>query len=230
MIRIFFLLLVLSLSQILSAQDSNIVPPVIVNLVDKVDVHEYNLNEWNRIMLEKGVEKPNYEFVYPEKKYVSAKIAMYNDLKDIRYNAESDEMEYLDDSGNLYSLNKRKGLLVEFSDKRNFLLTKYRLNNTEYEGYLQVLTDLSKDIKLYKLVSAYEIAVDRHPYNNVSGISYSKSINYLITHNNIIEKLPNTVSKIDKSLNYKVKDIVKDYNLNLKKEADLIKLVDLLNK
>jgi len=190
----------------------------------------FNPNQWNKLFVEKGAEKVNQKLVYPVPDYVNAVVPLYKLHTKLIYNALNDEFEYVHEDGVIYTITKKNGLTVEFSDGRNYVYSKYYNNTEEKEGFLQLLSDPKQAIKLFKKNVVTEIAVDKNGYNTTSGVSHTTDTKYYVLLDKKIVYLPNSVSKIDKELGLDIKSIVKNGNISLKKEEDLIRLFTVLNK
>ena len=190
----------------------------------------FNPNQWNKLFVEKGISIVDESILYTTKNYIKAKVPSYNISIPMRYNALSDDMEYVNDNDELFSLHKRNGLLVEYLDGRQFLFTNYDIQGVKNEGFLEVVSSLDETIRIYKRTKIHKIEVDKNPYNDNSNVSFSKETKYLITANDKIIEVPNNVNKFEKETNYKISEFVKQNKINLKKEDDLKKLAKFLNK
>ncbi|MEG0529325.1 MAG: hypothetical protein RR578_03230 [Bacilli bacterium] len=160
---------------------------------------------------------------YIDKEYKNANIKNYSGTRGYRYNAFTDDFEYLDGK-KYYNLEKQDGLELNFLNGQIYKYTSYYDDNGELKkGYLQVLTDINGNNILYKSVKVSKTELgNTNSYNNMDSVKFRTLINYYIGTGNKIEQ----VSKSNKDLN----KIAKAAKLNISKEKDLIKLVDILNK
>jgi len=214
---IYLSIITLLLSNNLFAQDAQI-------------QNTFNLNQWNKLFVEKGISKVDDSFIYTTMEYSKAKVSSYNIEIPLRYNALSDDMEYINDNGELFSLQKRNGLLVKYFDGRQFLFTNYDIKGVKNEGFLEVISSLDETIRIYKRIKINIIDMDKNPYNNNSNVSFSKEIKYFITANHKIIEIPTNLNKFEKETSYNLSEFVKQNKINFKNESDLIKIANFLNK
>lgn len=160
---------------------------------------------------------------YLNKEYVKGSVKNYNGIRGYRYNAFTDDFEYLENK-NLYNLEKQDGLEVTLQNGQIYRYdTFYDEKGELKKGYLQILTNSNSKNVLYKSVriSKSELG-NTNSYNNMSSVKFRTVSNYYLGNGNSI----NQISKSNKDLN----KIAKENKLNLNKEQDLIRLIDLLNK
>ena len=170
-------------------------------------------------------------YVNPE--FVSGKIysidQLLQDNVQMRYNAYADEFEIrknnFDES---YSaLIKDPEIMVEMGGDVYVLVP---LNgNNEKGGYFNVLND-GKTYDLYKKTTATfrEPRTARTNYERDTPPSFSKTTTYYLVENGTFLEMPSKKSKILKMMDKKkneIKDYIKENNLDIEKEADMIKVV-----
>ncbi|MDM1062478.1 hypothetical protein HXZ62_07875 [Empedobacter falsenii] len=162
-----------------------------------------------------------------------AKVDNYPEQVEYKYNAYTDTFEFKE-GAKRRALDKRIGQKVVFVDGRIFEFLNYKdLNNNLVSGYLQLLSnEISNKILLYKQTKLSETtSLNKNSYDGSAGtINYRSETNYYISDSNYIIPLPKSAKKIEAILKVDVQEIVKKNKLNLNKEEDLIKLIDLLNK
>ena len=161
-----------------------------------------------------------------------AKVSGYSEQESYRYNAMNDNFEFLE-GNKRRALQKNNGQKVTFVDGTEYEVVNYIDSNGDLRnGYLESLTKLNKKFKLYKSykVSIVE-SINKNSYDgSASGKNYRTEANYYLSDSDKIVYLPKSAKKIENILKSNVQELVKSNKLNLNKEQDLIKLVDLLNK
>lgn len=170
------------------------------------------------------VDKANFnDNYYIDKIYKKANVQNYSGIREYRYNAFTDDFEYKD-GVNFYNLEKNNNLEIRFLDGKVYkYLTFNNLNNETEIRFLELLTDIKAKNILFKSVRITKSELGTtSSYNNMNSVKFRTLINYYIGNDVSI----NQVSKSNKEL---VK-LAKENKLNLNKEVDLIKLVDVLNK
>lgn len=164
--------------------------------------------------------------------YKPGKVEGFSEQVSYRYNAFSDNFEFLEGSKRKL-LQKVNGLKLNFNDGTKYVALNYSdKSNNITSGYLQVLTDSSKKFVLYKSTKiSISQSLNKNSYDGSAGsTNYNTEINYYLGDDVNIAFLPKSAKKIEKILNSGVQDLVKANKLNLSKEEDLIKFVSLLNK
>lgn len=209
---------------------------LVVNNVDgqmttSATMNEYTLQtltaEIKHQKYSEGITNKNEYFNYD---FQSATIDGFKEKEKLRYNALLDDFEFLRD-GYLYKMNKMSNQIIRFDDGRTFKYISFIDGNNLMSRYLQVLTDINQKLVLYR-----KLAIDEVDGLGSSGLNASNKKNYfkqdklLIIYNDRLYNVPNSVKKYNELTDKNVKEIVSFNKLNLKKEQDLIKLIDLLNK
>ncbi|WP_312923123.1 hypothetical protein [Empedobacter brevis] len=209
---------------------------LVVNIVDgqmttSATMNEYTLQtltaEIKHQKYSEGITNKNEYFNYD---FQSATIDGFKEKEKLRYNALLDDFEFLRD-GYLYKMNKMSNQIIRFDDGRTFKYISFIDGNNLMSRYLQVLTDINQKLVLYR-----KLAIDEVDGLGSSGLNASNKKNYfkqdklLIIYNDRLYNVPNSVKKYNELTDKNVKEIVSFNKLNLKKEQDLIKLIDLLNK
>ncbi|MDM1552744.1 hypothetical protein [Empedobacter falsenii] len=170
------------------------------------------------------VDKSNFnDNYYIDKTYKKANVQNYSGIREYRYNAFTDDFEYKDGK-NFYNLDKNNNLEIRFLDGKIYkYLTFINLNEEQQKGYLELLSNVNAKNVLYKSIRITKSEIGTtSSYNNMGSVKFRTSINYYIGNDELI----NQVSKSNKEL----AKVAKENKLNLNKEQDLIKLVDILNK
>ncbi|HCC94106.1 MAG TPA: hypothetical protein DEQ26_07220 [Flavobacteriaceae bacterium] len=170
------------------------------------------------------VEKNNVnDAFYIDKEYKPATVKNYIGTRNYRYNANTDDLEYVDGK-KLFNLEKQDGLQVDFINGVTYRFLTYINKDGKFEkGFLQTLTDKNSKNVLYKFVRITKSEKNNtNSYNNMETVKFRTTIDYYIGDE--------TSAKFVSNKNKEFNDITKANGLNLKKEQDLIKLVDILNK
>ena len=162
--------------------------------------------------------------------FENAVISGYKEKEKLRYNAFLDDFKYIRD-GYLYKMNRLADQLIVFDNTRIFKLVNFIENDKLDSRYLEVLSSPDKKIVLYK-----KYAIDSTDGLGASGLNASNKKNYFKQEKMMIgidEKLfnvPSSSKKLGQLLGINIDETVKSNKFNIKKEADLIKLIDIINK
>lgn len=170
---------------------------------------------------------------YANPNFVQGKIFQEDKLiKDdvpMRYNAFADEIEIKKNTSdeNYGALIKDPSIFVKIF-KDIYVFVPYEGSN-EKGGYFNVLSD-GKTYDLYKKTKAVfrEPKKAKTTYERDMPPSFPKTVTYYLVQNGTFLEMPSSKSKILKMMDSKKKDInsyIKQNNIDLDKEADLIKLV-----
>jgi len=170
---------------------------------------------------------------YANPNFVQGKIFQEDQLlKDdvpMRYNAFADEIEIKKNPSdeNYGALIKSPDIFVKmFRDI--YVFVPYEGSN-EKGGYFNVLSD-GKTYDLYKKTKAIfrEPQKAQTSYQRDSPPSFPKTVTYYLVQNGTFLEMPSSQSKILKMMDRKkseMKKYIKDNNIDLDKEADLIKTI-----
>ncbi|AFL80360.1 hypothetical protein Aeqsu_0857 [Aequorivita sublithincola DSM 14238] len=147
----------------------------------------------------------------------------------MRYNAFADEIEIKKNntSENYSALIKDPNIFVKIV-KDIYVFVPLNGSN-EKGGYFNVLSD-GKTYDLYKKTTAVfrEPKKARTTYEKDMPPSFVKTTIYYLVQNGTFLEMPNSKSKVLKMMSNKkdeIKDYIKQNNLDIDKEADMIKLV-----
>ena len=147
----------------------------------------------------------------------------------MRYNAYADEIEIKKSPSdeNYGALLKDPEIFVKILNDI-YLFVPYQGSN-EKGGYFNVLSD-GKNYDLYKKVTSVfnKPTKARTNYQSDTGPSFSKDITYYLVQEGTFLQMPNSKSRILKMMDKKkaeMKTFIKENNIDLDKEADLIKAV-----
>lgn len=169
---------------------------------------------------------------YFKTEFINAKVSGFKEKEKLRYNAFYDQFEFIRD-GYLYKLDKLNNQVINFDNGDIYKYVTYLQDDNLVNRYLKVLTALEQKYILYK---KFEIdatdALGTNGFTNTdsNGKRYSRQEKLVIGWDDTIYNMPNSVKKINQLLGVNVDEIVKKHNLNLKKEQDLIQLINMLNK
>lgn len=147
----------------------------------------------------------------------------------MRYNAFADEIEIKKNntSENYSALIKDPNIFVKIL-KDIYVFVPFQGSN-EKGGYFNVLSD-GKTYDLYKKTTAIfrEPRKARTTYEKDMPPSFVKTTIYYLVQNGTFLEMPNSKSKVLKMMSKKkneIKDYIKQNNLDIDKETDMIKLV-----
>lgn len=171
------------------------------------------------------------EKYYLDTNYSPAKIDGYNGIRSYRYNALTDDFEYIDNN-NIFKLLKLNGLIISFlNNGRTYIYLTSLEKNNETGNYYEVLTNEKNNIVLYKTTRINEIEnLNKNGYNQMENKKIVMNTKYFLGNKDKLFEVPKSDKKLEELLNKNVQLIIKENKLNIKKEQDLIKLVDILNK
>lgn len=173
---------------------------------------------------------------YNGESFLKADILDYSkNLQELRYNAYSDEMEFMSNK-EVYIADKEPGMLVNFEDlNKKYICLNYNFGFGNRYGYLVLLVSDSQKYSLYKREkfellkgekSPNGITKDRNDY-------YSKEKDlYLLSYNGDFKKIDNSKKSLVDAFGAKSNEAelyLKTNKLNIKKESDLIKLISYMN-
>lgn len=172
-----------------------------------------------------------------QKHYINAELKRaYIDgidgVNKLRYNGLTDQMEYLNND-EVLNLVRNESVLIKFiyNDAKfkvfNYLDEKTNLKNR----YLQILIDNPEKYSLYKSFEVSNVVNEnKSSYQSIDDNKILTETNYFIGYNGLINEIPRSSKKINEIFKADFDQIIKSNKLNLKKEEDLKKLIDLLNK
>lgn len=156
------------------------------------------------------------------------------DIPDLRYNAFSDEMEFYNGK-DIYSANKENGQIIKFNDGKIYECLNYNLDGKDKLGYLVQLVSNPEKYSLYKREkiellkgekSNNGITKDRNDY-------YAKEKDvYIIQKNGVFTKIAKNKKEFLNDFMFKkneLNEFIKEKQINLKLESDLIKLIVYMN-
>ncbi|REC80184.1 hypothetical protein DRF60_00255 [Chryseobacterium elymi] len=157
-----------------------------------------------------------------------------SNVPDLRYNAFSDEMEFLNGK-DTYSANKENGQIIKFIDGKIYECLNYNLEGKDKFGYLVQLVHNPEKYSLYKREKVELLKGEKSP----NGITkdrndyYAKEKDiYIIRKNETFTKMAKNKKGFFSDLSLKsdeVEKFIKEKQINFKSEADLIKLVTYMN-
>lgn len=190
----------------------------------------------NQKSLAFGLTEAEFEAIkdeaYANTNFVQGKIFQEDQLiKDdvlMRYNAYADEIEIKKNPTDeaFSALVKDPSIFVKmFRDI--YVFVPYEGSN-EKGGYFNVLAD-GKTYDLYKKTKSVfrEAQKAKTSYQSDTPPSFNKTVTYYLVQNGTFYEMPSSKSKVIKMMDKKkadVKDYIKQNNLDIDKEADLIKL------
>lgn len=147
----------------------------------------------------------------------------------MRYNAYADEIEIKNhvSEKNYGALMKDPSIYTKIN-KDIYVFIPYDGSN-EKGGYFNILSD-GKTYDLYKKTTAVFKKPEKAKtsYDSNTPPSFEKTIKYYLVENGRFLELPTSKSKVLKAMDSKkpeVKGYIKDNNLDVAKEADLVKVI-----
>jgi len=181
--------------------------------------------------------RPNITDPTIQKHYINSELKRVNvegieGVNKLRYNGFTDQMEF--EKGNeVLNLNRNETIQIKFLHNEsifkifNYLDDKGNIQNR----YLEILIDHPSKYSLYKSFEVSNIPNDnKNGYQSNDDFKQKIEKNYFIGHNGLINQIPRSSKKINEIFNADFDQIIKSNKINLKKEEDLKKLIDLLNK
>ncbi|MCQ4036035.1 hypothetical protein [Kaistella montana] len=195
---------------------------------------DHNVVQGSELLMSRKATKSNTieGSPYLQKEFLQSQITGYSKKYFLRYNANQDEMEFMQDNEIQY-LNKIENLEIHFPTlNKTYVLTNYiDGKGVAVSQYLVRLTDNPMKYNLYKKEN---IAV----ISGINGLnSYQKSQNdyyekqkdtYVIKYQNKTYVVPDNVKKLDGELLILSKDFTKNNKLKLT-EPEIIKWLNYLN-
>ncbi|MDQ0784224.1 hypothetical protein [Chryseobacterium sp. W4I1] len=171
------------------------------------------------------------------KKFEKVSIEGYSkNIQDLRYNAYDDEMEFSQNNEN-YFVNKVDGLMIYFPTlNKTYIVKNYTYLGNQKLGYLVLLNKKDAKYGLFKREKVELIPGEKSPnaYGKDANDYFAKEKDiYLISKGDQFYKVPKDADELAEQLSLDKKEIqsfVKSNKINFNKEADLIKLVDFINK
>ncbi|KPH11450.1 hypothetical protein [Chryseobacterium sp. ERMR1:04] len=157
-------------------------------------------------------------------------------VQDLRYNAYEDEMEFTQNNEN-YFVDKTDGLVVNFPElKKTYIVKDYTYLGNKKLGYLMLLNKKDAKYGLFKREKVELIPGEKSPnaYGKDANDYFAKEKDlYLISNGNQFYKFPKDIDELAVLLSLdknELQSFAKSNKINFNKEADLIKLVDFINK
>ena len=205
----------------------------VINAQSTVAVGEYSLQtlrEDLRLNKFDGFNTNKEEYFSVE--FKNARVSGFKEKEKLRYNAYIDQFEFLRD-GYLYKLDRMLNQTIYFDNGEIYKNCSFLYNDKLENRYLKILGGLEEKFTLYKrLIVDSTDALGTNGFNSTdaNGKRYSKEDKLLIGQGEKLFSVPGNVKKLNVLLGVEVDDLVKSNKLNLKKEEDLKKLIDLLNK
>ena len=196
-------------------------------------VSEYSLQSIREdLRLVKFNEAATNKDQYFEVVFNRAEVTGFKEKEKLRYNAFLDQFEFIRE-GYLYQLDKNRDQVITFDNDDTYKYVSYLLNDDLETRYLKVLSPLNKRYVLYKKLTIDATdALGTNGFSNTdsSGKRYTKGEKLLIGDKETMYAIPSSAKKLNQLLNVDVEGFVKENKLSLRKESDLIKLMEYLNK
>lgn len=157
-----------------------------------------------------------------------------------RYNAVTDEMEIETEKSTIQAINKLlPGITVTFlNNKKTYKgMSYFQEDGNAATGFFVPITNSNLNVKLF--LKERKVFVDRTPakssYQDAKPAKFDKLNDsfYIVIKNQIAKPLPDNKKEISALFPNFEKDILKYINsekLNVKKQEDLIKLINYLNQ
>lgn len=187
------------------------------------------INQNNLVDKKNEVKIEGSPYLFNE--YNLSKIGDYKDEINIKYNIFSDEIEFVK-NGQLLALNKTPDLSkIRFINYNTILVLKEINGNNGY--YLELFNNNGRQLlkKLKIRLEKGRTSQNSYDLDRNSRYIEDEPIYYFFIENNLIAS--NKLKKIEGDLEkkgYNIKEILKKEKLSIKKDQDLIKLINLINK
>ena len=187
------------------------------------------INQNNLVDKKNEVKIEGSPYLFNE--YNLSKIGDYKDEINIKYNIFSDEVEFVK-NGQLLALNKTPDLSkIRFINYNTILVLKEINGNNGY--YLELFNNNGRQLLKKLKIRLEKGRTSQNSYDLDRNTRYieDEPIYYFFIENNLIAS--NKLKKIEGDLEkkgYNIKEILKKEKLSIKKDQDLIKLINLINK
>lgn len=154
-------------------------------------------------------------------------------VQDLRYNSYSDEMEFSDGS-DVFSINKESGMIVNFTTiNKIYECISYNIEGRDKFGYLVQLVINPDKYSLYKKEKTELLKGEKSP----NGITKDRNDYfvkdkelYILKNKDAFISFPKSKKEFTNKFNNSQMEVyMKQNNINLKKESDLIKLISYMN-
>ncbi len=200
------------------------------------DMHARTI-DINEKSLAFGLTEAEFESIkdeaYTNPNFVEGNIYQENQLMKsyvpMRYNSFADEIEIKKNMSdeNYFALTKDPNIFVKM--RNDIYVFVPHQDGKDKGGYFNVLND-GKTYDLYKRTTSIfrEPQKARTSYERDSPPSFEKTVKYYLVQNGTFMEMPSSKSKVLKVMNSKkdeIKAFIKSNNLDIDKEADLIKVV-----
>jgi hypothetical protein len=187
------------------------------------------INQNNLVDKKNEVKIEGSPYLFNE--YNLSKIGDYKDEINVKYNIFSDEIEFVK-NGQLLALNKTSDLArIRFINYNTTLVLKDINGNKG--SYLELFNNNGRQLlkKLKIRLEKGRTSQNSYDLDRNSRYIEDEPIYYFFIENNLIAS--NKLKKIEGDLEkkgYNIKEILKKEKLSIKKDQDLIKLINLINK
>lgn len=187
------------------------------------------INQNNLVDKKNEVKIEGSPYLFNE--YNLSKIGDYKDEINVKYNIFSDEIEFVK-NGQLLALNKTSDLArIRFINYNTTLVLKDINGNKGY--YLELFNNNGRQLLKKLKIHLEKGRTSQNSYDLDRNSRYieDEPIYYFFIENNLIAS--NKLKKIEGDLEkkgYNIKEILKKEKLSIKKDQDLIKLINLINK
>ncbi|WP_291064206.1 MULTISPECIES: hypothetical protein [unclassified Empedobacter] len=157
------------------------------------------------------------------------------DINLLRYNYYTDELEFMKD-GNVYNLNHYTNAIYEFPqlNKKFIYIAQYDFDNKVKSGYLELLENGKKVALLKKIpVNLNDKLVKSDAYDTGTKVKEYKASKpvYFFKQGNDIRTIPKKKEDfVNMFAEQNIKDFIKSEKISTTSEADLLKLMNYINK
>ena len=181
--------------------------------------------------------RPNITDPTVQKHYIStqfkrAYVSGYEGNDKFRYNGMTDNFEFLSND-EVLNLVKSPLLKVTFTGNAGIF---YYINYVNDKGvqrdrFVQAIIDEPSKYSLFKTFEVEEVVNDNiNGYKSVEDKRVRIERNFIIGFENQNQQISKSTKKISQFLKINAEEIIKTNKLNLKKEEDVIKFIEILNK
>lgn len=201
-----------------------------------ISVNEYSLQSLNaEIGMIKFDENSTNKNEYFSIEFNQANVSGFKEKEKLRYNALKDQFEFLRD-GYLYKVDKINDQQINFDNGTIFKNVTFIQNDNLDQRYLQALSNPDKKNVLYKKYTIDQTkSLSTNGFNQATGADaygnrFTKDESLVIWADGYLYPFSKNTKKLSQILQVDVDSIIKANSLNLKKESDIVKLFEIINK
>lgn len=184
------------------------------------------------LFLRPVITDPTIQKYYISTEFRTAYVEGFERPQKYRYNGFTDNFEFLE-KNEVLNLAKTPFMKLTFAENQSvFQNLPYRDDKgIDRERFLEIIIDNPSKYSLYKSFEVKEVTNDDiNGYKSVDRMKIVVERDFFIGYNGQINELPKSAKKLNKILSSNVDEIIKVNKINLRKQEDIIKFIELLNK